>query len=298
MGEFTKHAKFISEIKSVDETNGTFEVVASIQNVDRDGDVILIDGIDITNYLKNPVILFGHDYWSLPIGCALEVIKGDGKMIVKGKFASGEANPFAQQVRKLYDEKILFAVSIGFIGKQWEGNLCTACELLEVSFVPVPANADALSVRSFITGVRNHNMQKEFAFAVKSAMKEMQFGAEIENFVKEVETSENSESDTDTPENTETPQETQENAEIGEDTELIKTIKACFAELSVELNENIKNLTNEVVELKGLVVKDKSQTDVTKSEEMVSVLESVHGKAQLIDRIVNQLNAQLKSVRK
>ena len=154
---FEKHAKFISEMKSEGDT-GTFEVIASTQGKDRDGEIVLQDGIDITNYLKNPVILFGHDYWSLPIGKATEVVKETDKMIIKGVFASAEANPIAQQVRKLYEEGILCAVSIGFIPKQYEGNVITQCELLELSFVPVPANADALSMLSL---AKERGVQKE-----------------------------------------------------------------------------------------------------------------------------------------
>ena len=127
-----------------DTGSGTFEVIASTQSVDRQGEVILLEGWDLKNYMNNPVILFGHDYWSLPIGKATDVSIENGQLIVKGVFASTE---FAQEVRKLYDEGILKTVSVGFIPMERQGNVITKAELLELSFVPVPANPDALSLR-------------------------------------------------------------------------------------------------------------------------------------------------------
>lgn len=141
-----KSADMFSSIKAAGDGNGTFRVVATTQGKDRDGEIVLQEGLDITNYMKNPVILFGHDYWSLPIGKATKVEKNaeTGQTIIEGVFASEEANPIAQQVRRLYEAGILVAVSIGFIAKEWEGNVVTESELLELSFVPVPANPDAL----------------------------------------------------------------------------------------------------------------------------------------------------------
>lgn len=123
---------------------GEFEVIATREVVDRDGEIVKVSGIDIANFLKNPVILWGHDYWSFPIGAATDVrIQGD-QMIVKGVFAPTEQ---AQIARLLYDTGFLKTVSIGFIGKERQGNLITKCELLELSFVPVPSNPEALDAR-------------------------------------------------------------------------------------------------------------------------------------------------------
>ena len=123
--------------------DGEFEVVASTAGVDRDGEIIKIEAWDTDNFMKNPVVLFGHDYWSLPIGVVTSLeVKGD-QLIAKGIFAKTEA---AQEIRRLYDDGILKAVSVGFIVKNREGYIITEAELLELSFVPVPANADALSL--------------------------------------------------------------------------------------------------------------------------------------------------------
>ncbi len=126
---------------------GTFEVIISTNDVDRSGDVVDQAGWDLANYKNNPVVLYGHDYYSLPIGVCDSIEVVGNNLVAKGRFAPADANPFAQQVRKLYDLKILRTTSVGFIVKETEGNKITKAELLEFSFVPVPANPYALSMR-------------------------------------------------------------------------------------------------------------------------------------------------------
>lgn len=135
----------IAAIKESQDT-GSFEVVISTADFDRQGESIDASGWDLEFYKLNPVVLWAHDYFSLPIGFAEAVEVKDGKLFARGRFAPGEANPFAQQVRKLYDLKIVRATSVGFIAKETEGNVIKKAELLEFSFVPVPANPFALSL--------------------------------------------------------------------------------------------------------------------------------------------------------
>jgi len=68
-------------------------------------------GWETTNYMKNPIILFGHDYRDIDniIGRATEVINNGKQLIVKGVFASTEAG---QTARQLYEEGILKTVSV------------------------------------------------------------------------------------------------------------------------------------------------------------------------------------------
>lgn len=127
--------------------SGTFEVIISTADEDRQGEVIDQSGWDFANYKNNPVVLWGHNYSGLPIGVTDDIFTNDkGQTIAKGRFAPEEANPFAQQVRRLYDAKIVKTTSVGFIAREMEGNVITKAELLEFSFVPVPANPMALSL--------------------------------------------------------------------------------------------------------------------------------------------------------
>lgn len=127
--------------------SGTFEVVISTADEDRQGEVIDQKGWDFTHYKNNPIVLWGHNYFDLPIGVTDEIYTNDkNQTVAKGRFAPEDANPFAQQVRRLYDAKIIKTTSVGFIAREMEGNVITKAELLEFSFVPVPANPMALSL--------------------------------------------------------------------------------------------------------------------------------------------------------
>jgi len=129
---------FIAKTKEATDA-GSFEVVISTEDTDRQGESVQLEGWDFSNYMANPVVLWAHDYKSLPIGVADEVVKKDGNIVAKGRFAPAEANPFAQQVRKLYDAKIQRATSVGFIAREMDGSNITKAEL--------PANPFALSLR-------------------------------------------------------------------------------------------------------------------------------------------------------
>lgn len=131
----------------VAEDAGSFEVVISTDNIDRQGESIDQNGWDLAFYHTNPIVLWAHDYYALPIGVADEIKVENGRLIARGRFAAESANPFAQQVRRLYDLKIVRATSVGFIVKESTGGKITKAELLEFSFVPVPANPFALSLR-------------------------------------------------------------------------------------------------------------------------------------------------------
>lgn len=138
--------QFVEKTKAA-EDSGTFEVIISTADIDRQGESIDQNGWDLTFYKLNPVVLWAHDYWSLPIGICDEIAVQDGKLVAKGRFAPEECNAFAQQVRRLYDAKIVRTTSVGFIPLEMDGSNIKRAELLEFSFVPVPANPYALSLR-------------------------------------------------------------------------------------------------------------------------------------------------------
>lgn len=131
----------IKEVKG----SGTFKVIATTSDVDRDGESILVEGWTFENFMKNPIMLFGHNYWDMHaiVGAATSVTIQGKDVVVEGMFADTEEG---QYIRKLYDDGILKTVSVGFIPLERQGNVITKAELLEVSFVPVPANPEALSL--------------------------------------------------------------------------------------------------------------------------------------------------------
>lgn len=121
--------------------------VISTGDVDRDGDTIDPKGWDLRPYLKNPVVLWAHDYRSLPVGKAVSVAVSDGKLVSECEFADHE---FAETVYQMVRRGFLRATSVGFrptkyvINEQRHGLDFAEQELMEYSIVPVPSNPEAL----------------------------------------------------------------------------------------------------------------------------------------------------------
>lgn len=147
------------------EEDGVIEaVVASTAVLDRQGDIIDQDGWDLTNFKKNPVILWGHNVMEErpPIGKAIKVwVEGEGKkskLMFKTQFDM--ADEFAKEIFRKVKEGFINMVSVGFLPSEWEpikgqednffgGHKFVKQELLEISFVPVPANPQAaVQIRS------------------------------------------------------------------------------------------------------------------------------------------------------
>ena len=122
--------------------------LASTNAVDRAGDVINHDawiqknGLD--NYKTNPIVLFNHDY-NKPIGRAtsLEVTENGLEFGAKISKSSGE-------IKDLIKDGVLGAFSVGFrvkdadYNKETDGYTIKDAELFEVSVVSVPCNQGAM----------------------------------------------------------------------------------------------------------------------------------------------------------
>ena len=141
--------KWKKEFEKDPEKFGTFKIIVTTDDVDRSGDSVNIDGWELGPYLKNPVVLWSHDYHGLPVGVTMSLKKEGNGLVAEGFFAPEEANPHAQHVRKLYDLGMVNTASVGFIPKEFDPKDDTKIlkqELLEWSFVPVPANSEALNL--------------------------------------------------------------------------------------------------------------------------------------------------------
>jgi len=138
------------EVKKVGERQ--YEFTASTSTQDRDGEVIDATGWDLKNFKKNPVIMYGHDYKTLPIGKAPRVWIHNGTLKNTVEFPPEGTYEFADIVERLVDTGYLRTESVGFIPRKWEDGdgekaprrTYTKQELLEISIVPIPSNPDAL----------------------------------------------------------------------------------------------------------------------------------------------------------
>lgn len=141
-----------------------FTISKTVQ--DRDGDILHADGVDFTNYMKNPVFLSFHNSREFPLGKVLrfwvegESVKAEVYFPTLEELSSNPEQ--ASEKAKLvdftyhcYKNGMLNAVSVGFIPIEWTetktGWDITKWELLEFSAVAVPANQEAIAeaVKSF-----------------------------------------------------------------------------------------------------------------------------------------------------
>lgn len=122
-----------------------YRAIASTNAVDRYGDIVDQKGWLLENYMKNPVMLWAHDSSQLPVAkCTGVDLSQEGKMIVDFEFNSAAGSPLAPYVKNSYDNGFLNALSVGFLAGNRKGQVIESAELLEISFVPVPANQEAL----------------------------------------------------------------------------------------------------------------------------------------------------------
>lgn len=124
--------------------------VLSDDTVDRYGDVIEAAGWDLRWFQRNNIALFGHDS-NFPIGTWEDVRVEGNKLMGKLKLAAEGTSDRIDELRRLVQQGILKAVSVGFKPVESEpiqrgGVRYKKQELLETSLVSVPANPAALAV--------------------------------------------------------------------------------------------------------------------------------------------------------
>jgi hypothetical protein len=76
----------------------------------------------------------------------------EGKLVARVRFATADANPQAEQIWKLVQQKVIRAVSVGFRAnkgkyiEETETYVLSGCELYEISFCAIGANPDAVTL--------------------------------------------------------------------------------------------------------------------------------------------------------
>ena len=142
---------FPFEVKEV--SNRILEFTGSTEEIDREGEVVLVSGWDLRHYKANPVFMWAHRYDQPPIGKANRVwASKEGKLKFHIEFAPKETYEFADTIYQLYKGGFLKATSVGFVPLEWEDGdgikspkrTYSKQELLELSAVPVPSNPAAL----------------------------------------------------------------------------------------------------------------------------------------------------------
>ena len=142
----------LCEVKDMgDPADATLSFIATDETMDRYDEVISIDGWNVDNYLKNPVVVDSHNYGS--VGCILgrtiQLTIIGGQMINQVQFALD--NPMGALAYKMAKAGFIRSESVGFRPQEWvmgsgkdsPYRTFTKQELLEISLVAVPANPGA-----------------------------------------------------------------------------------------------------------------------------------------------------------
>lgn len=122
--------------------------IASDETLDRHGEVIPLESWDLTKYKANPVLLVNHDYQvQNVVGIAKNVKISEvkaGKKALTFEPVFHEITELAREVKQMVIDGVLKTVSVGFLRRGPEGDgERESNELMEISFVPVPANPGA-----------------------------------------------------------------------------------------------------------------------------------------------------------
>lgn len=126
--------------------NEKLVAIASTAVEDRHGETVSVEGWDLKNFKRNPVLLWGHDYTQPAVGKAEKVwVEGAGKkarLMIQPIFQ--EVTELGRAVKQLVTDGFIRSLSVGFKPIDQDGTAYTKQELLEVSFVNVPANPEAM----------------------------------------------------------------------------------------------------------------------------------------------------------
>lgn len=139
-------------LRSIREDAREVDFIASTTAIDS-YDEVVDQSWDLTAFKANPVILWAHDRWGLPIGKSPRTEVVNGQLETTVKFATTELNPFADQVFRMVVAEYLRAVSVGFKPKtiRWEKRdgkdvyVLSNNTLREISVCTVGANPEALA---------------------------------------------------------------------------------------------------------------------------------------------------------
>jgi HK97 family phage prohead protease len=146
--------KIYTEAKLIKDASGVLEFIATDETLDRQGEVIPIDSWELDLFKRNPVLLVNHDYKVQNIvgkASNIRVATREGRRAMVFTPIFHGLTQLAKEVEAMVKESILNTVSVGFLrsGPRKDGDI-EHNELMEISFVPVPANPSAERIKSLI----------------------------------------------------------------------------------------------------------------------------------------------------
>jgi len=151
--EHQKDSSRLSVMAKIKRDGKKLQAIASTDIEDRDGEVLSVEGWELENYKKNSVLLWMHNqnpaHNGLPVGRANKIgyktISGKKCLVFEPEL--DDSTEFNRALKKMILNGLVNTCSVGFLPTEKEDNIYTKQELLEISFVPVPANHQAEFIR-------------------------------------------------------------------------------------------------------------------------------------------------------
>jgi hypothetical protein len=191
------------------EGSRVLEFIASTETPDRSNDIIDVAGWDLTNYNKNAIFAWSHDYSKLPVGKGVnafadirnKALKIQVKFPTIAELCSDVEHPskealLADTVYNMYKGGYLNAVSVGFRGLEYEqrsddsvkdlpmwerGIHFKKAELFELSAVLVPCNQEALVTMRGMKSFNPEGLKMVEDILSKSNVPEGETSGEVED---------------------------------------------------------------------------------------------------------------------
>ncbi len=150
--------EFFGHLREIDTDAKRVTAVISTGDVARDGAIIEPSGWDFSNYDRNPVVLWMHNDGAMPFARTVEHIATDKELIARAEFDTDD--PMGETVFRKIANGYINATSVRWLPKRTEVRIegedkdqreilvFLEQELLEWSFVTVPADPSALIVRA------------------------------------------------------------------------------------------------------------------------------------------------------
>jgi hypothetical protein len=140
--------------KIVDKTPDGGRIIITTPALDRDKDRVFPGGANVTDYLKNPVVLWGHnrqDPWAI-IGKTTALTINEGSITADFELRPAASDTDPQHIiRALWENGFVRSASIGFrpeidtVKANGMGGMdIPSWSLLEWSLIPIPANQEAM----------------------------------------------------------------------------------------------------------------------------------------------------------
>ena len=160
-------------LRGVNPTAMTVEAVISTGNVGRDQFMIDPDGWDFDNYRRNPIVLWGHDDLAMPVARTIgEITRTTTELIATAEFDTGD--PDAERLFGKIARGYVNSTSVRWLPKRTEIRaiptaeggerdtlIFTEQELLEWSFVTIPADPGAMILRADGSGIDIEALMRE-----------------------------------------------------------------------------------------------------------------------------------------